>query len=325
MKGIVHFMTGVAAASCFPEAVRAGAEGNPLYFVLGGLFGLLPDTLDFKFSRFFYRHDIQVVPDPNRPDPRMIADAVAEAVNRAHETGKPVEIKLNTVRLGADEWQQYEVKFDVLKKLVTVTYGPVVDTSSNPLRRKRPRQAEGSSASASLSCDVKLDYMATTTIDSFEGPMFRVVPLKGGRVTPIFIPWHRRWSHSLITCLLLALGGAVVWGPLAGLVILVAVLAHILVDQLGFMGSALLYPFLPRRNEGLKLVHSSEGLANFGVVWFCSLLVFWNLYLQTPRQLVSLSVVKLFLYGGVAPFVIGYFLRRLCKRPSLVKGRAKGE
>lgn len=325
MKGIVHFMTGVAAASCFPEAVRAGAEGNPLYFVLGGLFGLLPDTLDFKFSRFFYRHDIQVVPDPNRPDPRMIADAVAEAVNRAHETGKPVEIKLNTVRLGADEWQQYEVKFDVLKKLVKVTYGPVVDTSSSPLRRKRRRQAEGSSASASLSCDVKLDYMATTTIDSFEGPMFRVVPLKDGRVTPIFIPWHRRWSHSLITCLLLGLGGAVVLGPLAGLVILAAVLAHILVDQLGFMGSALLYPFLPRRNEGLKLVHSSEGLANFGAVWFCALLVFWNLYLQAPRQLVSLSVIKLFLYGGVVPFVIGYLLRRMCKRPSLAKGHANGE
>ena len=30
-----------AAASCFPGAVRAGAEGNPLYFILGGLFGLL--------------------------------------------------------------------------------------------------------------------------------------------------------------------------------------------------------------------------------------------------------------------------------------------
>lgn len=325
MKGIVHFMTGVAAASCFPEAVRAGAEGNPLYFVLGGLFGLLPDTLDFKCSRFFQRHDVQVVPDPNRPDPQMIADAVADAANRAHESGKQVEIKLNTVRMGADEWQQYEVKFDVLKKLVTVTYGPVVDTSSIPLRRKHPKQTDRPSASASLSCGVKLDYMATTTIDTFEGPMFRVVPLKDGRVTPIFIPWHRRWSHSLVTCLLLALAGTVVWGPTAGLVILVAVLAHVLVDQLGFMGSALLYPFLPRRNEGLKLVHSSEGMANFGIVWFSALLVFWNLYLQAPRQMVTLSFVKLFLYGGVVPFVIGYLLRRLWQRPAATQGHVNGE
>ncbi|NQT91362.1 MAG: metal-dependent hydrolase, partial [Lentisphaerae bacterium] len=320
-----HFMVGVAAASCFPDAVRAGAEGNPMYFILGGLFGLLPDTLDFKFCRFFYRHDIQVVPDPNRPDPQMIADAVAEAVRRAHETRKPVEIKLNTVRMGADEWQQYEVKFDVLKRCVTVTYGPIVDTSSNPLRRKRSRPGESAKASAPLLCGVRLDYMATTTIDIFEGPMFRVVPLKDGRVTPIFIPWHRQWSHSFVTCLLMGLVGAVILGPVAGLVILTAVLAHVLVDQLGFMGSSLLYPFLPRRNEGLKLVHSSEGLANFGIVWFSALLVFWNLYEQAPRQLVNLSVVRLFLYGGVVPFAIGCFFRRLYRRPAVLKADAKGE
>ena len=90
MKGIVHFAVGVTVASCFPEVVRAGANGNPLYFILGGIFGILPDTIDFKFCRFFYRHDIEVTPDPNKPDPQVIADAVALAVNRAYETRKPV-------------------------------------------------------------------------------------------------------------------------------------------------------------------------------------------------------------------------------------------
>ena len=65
MKGLTHFMTGVAAASCFPAAVEAGSRGNPLYFILGGVFGILPDTIDFKFLRFFQRRDIEITPDPN--------------------------------------------------------------------------------------------------------------------------------------------------------------------------------------------------------------------------------------------------------------------
>ena len=83
MKGITHFAVGVATASCFPVAVAAGAAGNPLYFLLGCICGLLPDTLDFKCSRFFYRCDMIVTPDPLRPDPGMIAAAVALAAERA--------------------------------------------------------------------------------------------------------------------------------------------------------------------------------------------------------------------------------------------------
>ena len=64
MKGIAHFSSGIAAASFFPWSVQAAAEGNPLYFILGGIFGLLPDTADFKFYRFFYRHDVNIELDP---------------------------------------------------------------------------------------------------------------------------------------------------------------------------------------------------------------------------------------------------------------------
>ena len=71
MKGITHFAAGVAVASCFPQAVQAGTEGSPLYFILGGAAGLIADTLDFKFFRFVYRHDLEVIPDPLRPDPQM--------------------------------------------------------------------------------------------------------------------------------------------------------------------------------------------------------------------------------------------------------------
>ncbi len=92
MKGIVHFVAGVAVASCFPFAVEAGANGNPLYFVLGGCFGLLPDTIDFKFSKFFYKHNIEIAPDPNNLDAEIIADAIATAVNQVNDRADSIGI-----------------------------------------------------------------------------------------------------------------------------------------------------------------------------------------------------------------------------------------
>jgi len=64
MKGITHFAVGRCRGFLFPRSRARGAEGNPLYFVLGGVFGLLPDTLDFRFGRFLCRHDVEVAPDP---------------------------------------------------------------------------------------------------------------------------------------------------------------------------------------------------------------------------------------------------------------------
>ena len=81
MKGIAHFAAGIAAASCIPVTVAAGADGNPVYFILAGVFGLLPDTVDFKLFTFLYPYDLQIVPDPLCPDMQEIADAVASAVN----------------------------------------------------------------------------------------------------------------------------------------------------------------------------------------------------------------------------------------------------
>jgi hypothetical protein len=52
MKGISHFITGVALATFFPEVAQAGAHGS-LLPMLGGIGGILPDTLDFKFARYF--------------------------------------------------------------------------------------------------------------------------------------------------------------------------------------------------------------------------------------------------------------------------------
>jgi membrane-bound metal-dependent hydrolase YbcI (DUF457 family) len=308
MKGITHFSIGIAAASCFPAAVRAGADGNPLYFILGGVFGLLPDTLDFKFYRFFQRYDVEIVPDPEHPDSQMIADAVALAVNRAYETCKPVRLQLKTIRLGTDLWRSYEISFDVLRKRVSAWIGPVVNTSGMPVEPVALKK--GKAATSPLLCDIKLDYEATTKIDILDGPSFEMQRIDDGRVMPRFIPWHREWSHSVIIGLVLALAVALLWGALAGIVAFCAYALHVFVDQLGFMGSAWLFPFRRARLEGMKLLHSGTPHLNLAAVWFSCLLIFWNLYAVMSWRVPHFGLARLVFYGAVIPAAAYFALRR---------------
>ncbi len=312
MKGIAHFIAGVAAASCVPEAIRVASEGNPTYFILGGVFGLLPDTIDFKFSRYFYRHDTEVTPDPIEPDPQYIADRVAEAVNRAHAQGKSVRVKLNTIAVGLDQWQQYEVAFDVAARTVAVRYGPVVDTGQNVLPGSKP--PPNAEAVSPVDCEVKIDYLASTQVDIFDGPVFSMDPTDDGRVSPGFIPWHRAWSHSLVIGGLFGLIGGVIWGIWATAVIFGASAMHALFDQLGYMGSALFYPFHSRRMSGMKLMHSGEALANLTAVWFCCLLIFWNLWRAAPGGIPENGTKALILYGMAVPALVIAIYRRIGRR-----------
>jgi membrane-bound metal-dependent hydrolase YbcI (DUF457 family) len=280
--------------------VREGAAGNPLYFLLGGVFGLLPDTIDFKFIRFLHRHQIEVVPDPLRPDPEMIARALAHAAHMAVESGTPVDIKLNTIRLAADRWRAYEVRFDVAGRRVVVAIGPEVDTSGTPLPGADGGERTGATASAPLACGVKPDYFATTTVAAFEGPLFRMTPLADNRVTPVFIPWHRRWTHSLVGALVAGLAVAA-WRPLAGAVVLAASAAHAVLDQAGFMGGSLLYPFLRARFQGLRMVRSGDALPNLAAVWLSCVAVFWNLYCGMPGRADPMLLPKLLFYAVALP------------------------
>ena len=307
-------------ASCFPDAVRAGADGNPLYFVLGGVFGLLPDTLDFKFYRFFIKHDMEVAPDPLDPDPQLIADAVAMAANRASNTGKPVRIKLDTIRLGADRWRQYEVKFDVAGRRVAVCYGPIVDTGRNPIPGTLPEKCR--TAFAPIESGIRLDYEATTEVDIFDGPLFEMEPGRDGRIVPRFIPWHRQWSHSLALAFLFGLASALIWNWLAGAIVFGAHVAHAMVDQLGFMGNNFLFPFRRYRSEGLKWIHSSEASANFWTVWLSCLLIFWNLYSALPWSIPAFNLAKLFFYGALVPAAAGWLLFRRTS-PDSSRGRMR--
>ena len=70
MKGIAHFITGVAIATFFPEVVQQAAGGSILP-MLGGIAGILPDTLDFKYARYVEHYDVEIDPG-TEPDARNI-------------------------------------------------------------------------------------------------------------------------------------------------------------------------------------------------------------------------------------------------------------
>ena len=309
MKGIAHFVTGVGLASFFPGAVQAAADGNPLYFILGGAFGLMPDTLDFKFYRFFYRHDLYVDPDPREPDPQAIADALAAIIGRAAQEKRSLRIKLNTLMLGADYWQQYVVKFDDVKQEVLVWFGPVVNTGQVPVPGTTPEKPVV--GRARLPCPIRQTYEAITTVDVFDGPSFSLVPESDGRVAMHFLPWHRGWSHSLLTGAFFAAIGGWIWGWQAAAVIQLAFSGHVIEDQFGYMGSNLFWPVTRRRFKGLACWHAGDSWPNFLCVWLNCLLIFWNLDRFGPPGLYQVALWKVLLFGAVIPIAAYKLIRRL--------------
>jgi membrane-bound metal-dependent hydrolase YbcI (DUF457 family) len=240
VKGISHFITGVALATFFPEVVQAGTQGS-LLPMLGGIGGILPDTLDFKFARYFERYDLEIDPGPE-PDARDIAERVVGAMRRAYETGNPQNIMLHTIRLGADLWRQYTIRFDPARNEVAVRIGPIVNTGQVPLPGSEPEGAE--EVRVKVGVPLVHTYDAENRIDIFSGPSFKF-ERRGDRLHIHFLDWHRRWSHSLTLAAAIGLVAGLLFGKWAGVVAGLGFAGHILEDQLGFMGLHGQQPILP--------------------------------------------------------------------------------
>jgi membrane-bound metal-dependent hydrolase YbcI (DUF457 family) len=278
VKGIAHFLSGIAAASFIPAAVQQSAQGAWL-LALAGVCALLPDTLDFKFGRFLERPDDAIDPGP-QPDAQAIADRIAAAIDATLETGRPRTVKLYTVKLGADAWQQYAVRFDTQNREVVAWIGPVVSTSQTPIGTG-PAHSE---ARARTSAPMKHTYDADVRVDIFSGPSFRL-ERKGDAVSVEFLPWHRAWSHSLAMAVGMGLLAGLLWGWLAGAAAVLGYAIHVAEDQLGAMGSNLLWPFVRVRFPGLNLIRSGDAIPNFLTVWTACALALFNLdrFSDAPR------------------------------------------
>ncbi len=270
MKGISHFLAGVAAATFVPGVVESAAQGSYL-ILLGGFFGLLPDTLDFKFARYF-EHHVNIDPDPANLDPQIIANAVAAEINRAAETNRPVRVQLHNIPLGPNRWRQYRILFDAERSEVVITIGPIVNSALAPLDESGQRVAR-------VKTKAKIDYTydGEMTADIWNGPSFAFVPKARG-VEVQFLPWHRAWSHSFTLAALLGVITGVLFGSIqAGLVAFLGMSAHVVEDQLGYLGSNLFWPITKERSAGARLLHSGDAIPNFLAVWTALVLILFNL------------------------------------------------
>lgn len=296
MKGIAHFITGVTIATFFPEVVQEAMAGS-LLPMLGGIAGILPDTLDFKFARYFEQYDVEIDPGPE-PDARQIADQVVGAMRRAYETGNPQNVVLHTIRLGADLWRQYTIRFDPSRNELAVRIGPLVNTGQVPFPGSEPEGAE--EVRIKIGVPIVHTYDAENKVDIFSGPSFKF-ERQGDRLHIHFLDWHRRWSHSLTLAAVVGLLAWLFFGKWAGIVAGLGFAGHVLEDQLGFMGSNLFYPFTKGRMIGLQLLRSGDAIPNFLTVWGSVALILFNLDRFSPHPM--LDPVQ-FLGGALALPVI---------------------
>ena len=314
MKGIAHFLTGVALSTFLPDVVGHAAAGG-LLPVLGGVAGLLPDTLDFKVVRFFERHDVAIDPGPE-PDAGMIASEIARTMQQAFRSGRTRSVMLHTVREGADLWRQYVVRIGPAAGSVGVQIGPLVSTAQVAVPGSEPRT--GCWASVSSGVPVIADSEIEIVVDAFSGPTLTFAP-RGNALDVRFLDWHRRWTHSLTFALLLGLfvGGVFAIAQAstgdgigrmpytAALVAALGVLGHIAEDQLGVTGSNLMYPITARRTKGFGLFHSGDAVPNFLTVWVSAAMILLNLDrlggLQRidPARYISLAIaLPVLILGG---------------------------
>ena len=229
-------------------------------------------------------------------------------MRKAFETGTSQKVMLHTIRLGADLWRQYGLRFDYSRNEVAVRIGPAVSTAQVPV----PGTEAGGAAEVRLRVGVPMapTHDVEYKIDIFGGPSFTFDRV-GDQLDVRFLAWHRRWSHSVTLaaalglaaagiaalCEFVAKGGLTRFPFWAGLVIGLGLVGHILEDQLGFMGSNLVYPITRRRSVGLGLLRSGDAIPNFLTVWTAVALILFNLdrfsaqSLLDPRWFLGLGVV----------------------------------
>jgi membrane-bound metal-dependent hydrolase YbcI (DUF457 family) len=119
-------------------------------------------------------------------------------------------------------------------------------------------------------------YGEEMKVDIFGGPSFAFKRVKD-KVEIQFLPWHRSWSHSLVLAGFLGLAAGLLLNPTLGWVIFAGMAAHILEDQIGYMGSNLFWPLTENRTGGLRLIHSGDPIPNFVTIWSALVLILFNL------------------------------------------------
>ena len=344
MKGLTHFFSGVTLASFFAPAVAASAltkSGNPeaaasFIMVWGGIFGILPDTFDFKLGRFFAQEDLTLQFDPNDPDPQDMADQIGAALEKAVAENRLVQIQYNPMRMGANLWRQYVVTYDGERNEIAVVINELVNTSQLPFPGTAPSH-EKRIGTYKLKSAIFLEKKPKpTAVDILSGPMmgYHPVTVDGKKAIAVeFLPWHRTWSHSYILGLMLALlVGAGAWffelnnWWLYGVVSFLGFAIHITEDLTGHMGGSLIWPFNPKRFDGFCLFKASDPRTNFTVDYLCFTILLFNLdRFTSATPVIQMPWYSYFFWATIVPLTVYHLLFLLIAEPSVKEGVVKAE
>ena len=328
-------MTGVAVSSFFGGAVEMAEYQKSWIMVLGGMYGIMADTLDFKFYAFFSGEDYEIDPDPLHPDAPKMAEQIGKAIEQAYDENRMVKIRCHTVRLGADLWRQYVIRFDPVKGEVVVVINPIVTMSQIPYFGTEPK--ENRVGKHKLRVPLIESHGRPTVVDILNGPEigFRRV---GDSVQVEFIPFHRTWTHSFFVGFLAA---SVAWliaswcagwniGWYYGLLALAAYWSHLICDLTGYMGASFFWPFWKKRTAGLKLFKSQNPNSNFIFNYCCVMITVFNLNRFTFVNMdpalgnyITASPLKYFLCTIIIPIGIFLLLGRIFGKKEKEKEKKK--
>ncbi len=341
----------MAVASFFEQAIHMASQESSFILCLGGLFGILPDTLDFKLAKYFYKSDFEIKPDPNKLDAREIANGIAQAVNKAIDTGKG-SVQLHTMQLASNRWRSYQLRFDTKTSEICVDIGPEVDTGQIPFDGTELTDPEKAHARVKVNCEFYQQFDKVSNIAIMTGPCFEFQKRKeDGKMEIVFLPWHRQWSHSFTLGMLIAAIVGIIsyicvpesantgyppgyfilprW-TLYPLIILFGSMVHIIEDSTGFMGNNLFYPFTKKRTNGLGFMSAAEGIPNFFFVWTSLICIIYNLdrLRWNPYGNVQAAIadpVSFWFWFYIVPVAIMVYFFLKGKREKELKAKEAGE
>jgi len=286
MNSLTRLFLGLAWASCWPAAMQAARQGDPTLFLVAAVCALLPDALDRWVGPFSSRTDIHIVPDPTAPDPKPVADALALAIARCHDTRQRIGLCLYTPTGPA-----YNIRFDNITRMVSVSCG-------------------ATGTGAALAAPATLD--TPFRLKSGKVPLeLEMLPVNGNRVAITLMPGGR-WIHTLPASIAIGLLASLAYGIDAGLAGGGAYLFHVLLDQVGYGGSCWLAPFSRQGACGFQWVHPKRlPFLNLAVFWVALLVLGWNLTHGAFAAEPAPSLVQWLLFAGALPLAGLWLIPRI--------------
>jgi len=307
-------MSGLAAATFFPTAVhmatRSGNEDAQSSFilVLGAIFGILPDTLDFKFGQFFSLPDYDIDCNAINPNPQKMAEQIGKAMEEAYTKNKLVKVSLYPMQVSADLWRQYVIKYDGENNEVAVVLNEIVSTSQVPFLGTEPKENRFGKYKLQVG-KIMETHGKPSVVDIMSGPQFGFKKY-GENILVEFLPWHRTWSHSYVLGLFLSIPVALIaflfhlkYWYLYGIISFLGFATHITEDLTGHMGGSLLWPFVNKRYNGFCLARASDPRVNFSVIFFAVTIIMYNLDRFTVK-IIPMPWYMYFLWFFVLPFIL---------------------